>query len=399
MTLSNRYTPEDEINKRILKLQRSLVQNDLDGALILHKTDLFYFSGNIQQAHLFVPVSGDPILMVRKSYPRALQESAIKTIVSITSPGQISAILQRNGYTRIKRLGLELDVLPVNLFFRYQQLFPETNLVDISQALRMFRAVKSDYELHLIRKAARLSDQVFGYVPEVLKEGMTEIELAGKIESFARKLGHQGIIRMRMWGNELFYGHLMSGPSAATPSYLASPTGGSGISPAIAQGPGDKPIQGHEPVLIDYVFVFQGYIADSTRIFALKGLPDELHKAHAAMLELQTLLKKMTLPGTTAEAIYRTACDWSAESGYRDYFMGGDEERVRFVGHGVGLELDEYPFLAEGQQTKLCEGMTIALEPKLIFPGKGVVGIENTHVMTATGLEQLPRFDEGIIVV
>lgn len=399
MKPSDNHTPADEIIKRITELQRCLAQNKTDGALILQNTDLFYFSGTIQQSHLFVPASGDPVLMVRKSLERARLESALAAIVPIESPRQIPDVLRQNGHSLPECLGLELDVLPANLFFYYQKLFPKSRLIDWSPAVRRIRCIKSPYEIGLIREAARLSDQVAGYVKEVLCEGITEIELAGKIEAYARKLGHQGVIRMRMWGNEMFYGHLMSGPSAAVPSYIASPTGGIGISPAVAQGPGNRRIKPYEAVLFDYVFAHQGYLADSTRIFALKGLPDELIRAHAAMLDLQAMLKKMALPGVAAKDIYRAALDRAGQLGYSDNFMGYGNQRVRFVGHGIGLELDEYPFLAEGQPLELQKGMTVALEPKLVFPGKGVVGIENTHVVTQKGLEQLTRFEEGIIVL
>ena len=392
-------TPAVEIKTRIRALQRCLTQTGMDAALILQNTDLFYFSGTIQQAHLFVPASGDPILMVRKSLERALEESAVNIIVPIASPRQIPDLLHQKGYSLPDRLGLELDVLPANLFFYYQELFHKTKLTDLSHTLRMIRSVKSPYEIGLIREAARLSDQVAGHVREVLCEGITEIELAGKVEAYARKLGHQGVIRMRMWGNEMFYGHLMSGPSAAVPSYMASPTGGAGISPAVAQGPGSRRIKPYEPVLIDYVFAYRGYLSDHTRIFALKGLPDELMTAHMAMLDLQTMLKKMAKPNVAAGDIYAAAVDWIGQLGYADHFMGCGDQRIRFVGHGIGLELDEYPFLAEGQPLELQAGMTVALEPKLVFPGKGVVGIENTHVVTDKGLEQLSRFREGVIVV
>ena len=391
--------PATELENRISSLQRALIQDSIDAALILQNTDLFYFSGTIQQAHLFVPAAGNPILMVRKSLERARAESAVTRIVPIESPRQIPDVLHHHGYSLPDRLGLELDVLPTNLYFYYRQLLPKTKLSDIATAIRMIRSVKSPYEIGLIREAARLSDQVAGHVREVLCEGITEIELAGKIEAYARKLGHQGIVRMRMWGHEMFYGHLMSGPSAAVPSYMASPTGGAGISPAVAQGPGNRRIKPYEPVLIDYVFAHRGYLSDHTRIFALKGLSDELMLAHAAMLDLQAMLKKMATPHTAAGDIYSAAVDRISQLGYSDNFMGCGAQRIRFVGHGIGLELDEYPFLAEGQPLKLQAGMTVALEPKLVFPGKGVVGIENTHVVTEKGLEQLTRFEEGVIVV
>jgi Xaa-Pro dipeptidase len=392
-------TPESELAKRIADLQQHLKIKNTDAALIMQNADLFYFSGTIQQSNLFIPAEGEPILLVHKSSQRALAESAIRRIVPLGNPKEIPEILIRNGYQLPHSLGLELDVLPANLCFSYQSIFDGVEIADISPAIRRIRSIKSEYELTIMRQAAELSDQVAGCVPELLREGMTELELAGKIEAEARKRGHQGIVRMRLWGGEMFYGHLMSGPTGAIPSYLSSPTGGNGASPAVAQGPGFKPIQRHEPVLVDYVFAYNGYLSDHARIFSLGPLPEELVRAHAAMLEVQVMIKNMAKPGTSSGEIYLRALERTKALGYADYFMGADRERIRFVGHGIGLEVDEYPFLAAGQELELQAGMTIALEPKLIFPGQGVVGIENTHVVTVDGLEQLGHFEEDIIVV
>ncbi|MGD9135328.1 MAG: Xaa-Pro peptidase family protein [Desulfobacterales bacterium] len=392
-------TPKVELEQRIYNLQKYLIKKDIEGALILQLVDLFYFTGTIQQAHLYVPAQGDPILMVRKSYDRAKAESSIEKILHLDRSSDIPDILNTSGHPLPATLGLELDVLPTNLFFSFQNLFENSQIVDISQAVRLIRAVKSPYEIDIIRKAAELSDQVAAWVPNILREGMSELELAGKIEAESRRLGHQGVLRMRLWGSEMFYGHLLSGATGAVPSFLASPTGGIGASPAIAQGPGFKTIQRHEPVLVDYIFSYNGYLSDHTRIFSLGSLPVELKDGHAAMLEVQRLVKKLARPGVKTGHIYNQALELTEDLGYPDNFMGVGNERVRFIGHGIGLEVDEYPFLAAGQQLELQTGMVIALEPKLIFPGKGVVGIENTHVVTDDGLEQLGRFPEDIIVV
>jgi Xaa-Pro aminopeptidase len=285
------------------------------------------------------------------------------------------------------------------MYLNYQQIFSGVEIKDISYLIRMVRAVKSSYELGIMRRAAELSDQVAAWVPNVLREGATELELAGLIEAEARRLGHQGAIRMRLWGSEMFYGHLLSGPSGAVPSYLSSPTGGSGAGPAMAQGPGFKTIRRHEPLMVDYVFAYNGYLSDHSRIYALGALPQELMDAHGAMLQVQEMIKKFAVPGTNSGAIYEKALERTVELGYEKYFMGTGGERVRFVGHGIGLEVDEFPFLAAGQKLKLKEGMTIALEPKLIFPGLGVVGIENTHVVTKDGLEQFGKFPEEIVII
>jgi len=393
-------TPKSELDRRIDGLKNHLIEHNMDAALILQNIDLFYFAGTLQKANLYVPSEGDPILMVNKSIERARAESAIKKIVPLASPKKIPEILKRNGIQPPHRLGLELDVLPTNMYFNYRRLFQDTEILDISPSIRLIRAVKSSYEIGIIRHAAELSDRIAGHVPNILQEGMTEIELAGKVEAEARRLGHQGVVRMRLWGGEMFYGHLMAGSTGAVPSYLASPTGGVGVNPAIAQGPGFKTIQRHEPILVDYVFVFNGYLSDHTRIFSLGSLPQELIDAHSAMLEVQEMVKTFARPGVASGAIYEKSVERAGELGYADHFMGvTGKERIRFVGHGIGLEVDEYPFLAAGQDLPLEEGMIIALEPKLIFPGKGVVGIENTHVVTQDGLEQLGKYPEEIVVI
>ena len=392
-------TPRSEIDARIHNLQAMLNRLGIDAALILQKTDLFYFAGTIQQANLYVPAGAPPILMVNRILDRARAESSIERVVALPSPSRIPDIIRQAGYRLPARVGLELDVLPTNLFFRYGEVFNSAETVDISTEIRRLRAVKSPFEIAVIREAAEGSDRVAACVPALLREGLTEIEVAGRIEAEARRLGHQGVVRMRMWGGELFYGHLLSGPSGGVPSYHSSPTGGSGINPAVAQGASFRRIQRNEPVMLDYVFSLRGYISDHTRLFSIGPIPEDLAEAHAAMLTLQAELQRMAKPGAISGSLYDFAGRYVAERGYANHFMGGSDERVRFVGHGVGLELDEFPFLNAGQTMELQENMVVALEPKLVFPGRGVVGIENTHLVTPNGLEQLGQYPNEITVI
>ncbi|MBT3387648.1 MAG: aminopeptidase P family protein [Desulfobacula sp.] len=392
-------TPNTELEQRISRIQKSLEAKQVDGALILQKMDLFYYSGTAQQGWLYIPSIGKPVLMIFKEFERAKAESGLDQIVSIISPKEIPGTIADFGYKTPKNLGLEMDVIPANLFLQFQKIFKESKLVDISLDIRLQRAVKSEYEIALIRESSKMSDKLAQKVPEILKEGMTEIEFAGMVEAHARNLGHQGIIRMRLWGNELFYGHIMAGPNAAVPSSLASPTGGLGLNPTIAQGSGFNLIRPNEAVLVDYVFALNGYCSDHARIFALGGLPDELLKAHDAMLDIQERVKKEAVPGAITGEIYALMLKMAKEKGYQDFFMGATERRIRFTGHGIGLELDEFPFIAQGQKLALEKNMVFALEPKVIMPGIGVVGIENTHLVTDSGLEALTRLGDGVSVI
>jgi len=395
----SRSTPESELKSRIAYLQQRLGQNNVDGVLILQKTDLFYYSGTAQQGWLYIPVSGDPLLMIFKDYQRAREESGIDRVVSLVSPKEIPETIFKIGYEMPKNLGLEMDVLPANQYIVFQQIFTRAKIVDISLQIRLQRAVKSDYEIGLMRKAAKMADTLAAKVPDIIEQGLSEIELAGLLEAHARRLGHQGLIRMRMWDNDLFYGHIMAGPGAAVPSCFASPTGGMGVNPSIAQGPGFNLIKKNQPILVDYVFALNGYLSDHTRIYCIGNLPDDLLRAHDAMLEIQERVKQKAIPGSISGQLYDMMMSQAHDSGYKDYFMGAGDRKIRFTGHGLGLELDEFPFIAKGQTLALEKGMMIALEPKVVFPEKGVVGIENTLLVTDNGLESLTTFSDKITIL
>ena len=394
-----KIAPFSEIEQRISLLQGAMQEKEVDGVLILQKTDLFYFAATSQQGYLYIPAEGKPLLLVFRDFARAESESSLADIVPLTSVKKIPQLLSDYGYVSPGVLGMELDVLPANLYFFYSKLFGQGKITDISPEIRLIRAVKSEFEVEKLRQAALLSDKVAAKVPELLVPGKTEIEVAGELEAYARSLGHQGIVRMRLWGSELFYGHLMSGGAAAVPSYLASPTGGEGVSSFVAQGPGFKKISRNEPVLVDYVFALDGYISDHARIFSLGSLSSDLLDAHQAMLEVQNETKMLAKPGVVTGELYEMMVSMASERGYGDNFMGVGEKRIRFTGHGVGLELDEFPFIAKGQKLELQAGMIIALEPKTIFPGIGVVGIENTHLVTKQGLEPLTKISDEITFV
>ncbi len=399
MGKSSTCTPAEEVKARIGNFQLSMQEKGIDGSLIVQKTDLYYFSATSQQGWLYIPAVGQPLLMIFKEYDRAVLESPLENIVSLVSPKKIPETLQEYELELPSKLGMELDVLPANLYFQYSSILRTSEIVDISFEIRLVRSVKSDYEVGMIRRAAYFSDKMMAKVPELVEPGKTEVTVAGELEAYARGLGHQGLVRMRLFGSELFYGHLMSGASAAVPSYLASPTGGSGVSAAISQGPGFNTLGLNEPILVDYVFIFEGYICDHAKIFSIGRVSDELLRAHDVMIEIQEKAKEIVLPGVASGDIYEHMAAMVKDKGYEDHFMGASERRIRFTGHGVGLELDEFPFLAKGQKLPFKKNMVIALEPKIIMPGKGVVGVENTHLVTDTGLETLTQFDDRICEV
>ncbi|WP_028317171.1 M24 family metallopeptidase [Desulfobulbus elongatus] len=392
------YTPKSEVDARIQLFQKTLDQMGLDGALIIHHTNLFYLSGTSQSGHLFIPRAGEPVLMVRKSFERARRESPIATVLDVKSLKMIPGILKEQGFA-IDTVGLELDVIPYNTWQFYGKIFQETTFTDISESLKRIRTVKSEYEIGLLQEACQVLDQVFAEVPSMLREHMTEIELASLFEAGMRRRGYGGCSKMRAFNQDFFMGNVTSGASGAAPTYFDGPVGGCGLTPANnPHGAGWKTIGRNEIVYIDYTCVINGYTADGARMFVLGDVSERLRRAHAASLEIQSALVAMIKPGTICEEVYAKSVDLAESLGLQDHFMGIGNDRVRFIGHGVGLELDEYPIFAKGVKMPLAEGMTFALEPKFVFP-EGAIGIENTYVLRGDGPQGLTHAPEAIIQV
>ncbi len=389
-----RHTPRGELTRRTAGLQNLMRQEGIEGAVIVQNADLFYFTGTVQRSHLFIPADGKPVLMVKKSYPRAREESALEEIIPLDNFKDLPGTIGAYGYKNLDKIGLEIDVLPAALYLKYQKLFFPAEIVDVSPLIRRVRMVKSAYEIDLIKEAADLNRTFFSRVKDFLREGVSEVELAGQLEAVYRRHGHQGYVRMRGFNQEIMYGHLMSGRNLAVPSFLDSPEGGPGLNPSFPQGAGFKKIGRNEPVMVDYVGVLNGYMVDQARIFCLGRLPEKFERAHRAAIDIQDQIKKAARPGVLCEELYNLAVSMASEYGLKEHFMGHPDP-APFIGHGLGIELDELPVLARGFKIPLEEGMTLALEPKFIFPD-GEVGIENTFVVRDHGLETLTVFDEKI---
>lgn len=395
-----RITPASELYARIGKLQTLMQQDGLDAILMIQNADLFYFTGSLQQGMLYVPAAGEPLYMVRKDHGRARMESGLKEIVPFKSPKDIAGILAAYGYPPPKRAGMELDVVPVELYQRFAKAFEGCEMVGATHQIRTVRAVKSEYEIGIMKDAALQVDRVYQRAKEVIREGMTDLELAAELEFCARKQGHQVVIRMRGFNNELFFGQIFSGADSAVPAFLDTPLGGLGLSPAIGQGASYKPIRRGEPIIVDFGSCFDGYLVDQTRIFSIGPLPDKLVQAYEDMLRVQDKMMLTARPGMAWGELYDQCYQYACDLGYREVFMGNPGAQVSFIGHGVGTEIDEYPFIARGFKDQLLEeNMTFAFEPKVVFAGLGAVGIENTFRLAADGPKHLTYSDQTLAIL
>ncbi|MBW2096742.1 MAG: aminopeptidase P family protein [Deltaproteobacteria bacterium] len=387
----------NEIRHRVDRLQGMLREHNLDGALFVQKVDVYYLSRTDQAAHLWVPARGAPLLMVRKSIERAKADAAIDQIISLPGFSDLPRFIEENNGFFPGRIGLEMDVLPVNQYRIYRELFPETEMVDVSMIIRSLRMIKSPSEISAVSRAAEMGDRMFQQVPSILRHAETETDLALQLEAFSRSQGHPGIVRTRAFNMECFYGHVLAGKNAAAPRTSSGPTGGTGTGPFSLQGAGFGKILPHEPILVDYTSSVDGYVSGQARIFSLGELPEHFIRAHQVMIEVQDMITRNARPGVRAGDLYARALEVVKGHRLEKGFMGYPDP-APFVGHGIGLELDEWPIIGQNSTAILQEGMIFALEPKMIFPGEGVTGIENVFVVTSDGLKKLNQFPDPVCV-
>jgi len=390
--------PSGEIDQRRVMIQRELQENGIEGLFIVQRVDLFYFSGTAQGGFLYMPAEGAPLLCIKKYMPRAQKESPIENIVEIKSINEVPGLLSDFFGKLPRRLGFELDVLPVRDFHFYRSLFPVEEYVDGSLLIHKIRMIKSHWEIVQMEKTAELSRKTFEYMRRAIRPGYTEMEFAGMFETFARKLGHGAQMRVRDYQTEGYPWHILSGKSGGTVGLLDSPASGEGTSVAFPCGAGSKPLAAHEPIMIDFTSVLNGYHLDETRMFAIGAMPDRGLRACQAAIEIHNDLLEKVKPGITVDELFQISDARARSLGYEEQYLGPPGYKVSFIGHGVGLELIEPPIIAKGKGDILLPGMTFALEPKMVFEKEFAAGVESILAVTDTGCRLISKVPVDIFI-
>ncbi len=398
-SLGFRYTPREEIELRLGTVREGMARRRIEALLVVQKMDYFYLSGTTQDAVLFVPLEGEPLLMVKRELERAKVDSPLDRVVGLQSRDEMPALIGEHWGRLPETLGLELDVLPVREYRAYEELFPQTSLVDSSSVIRHARKIKTPFELELMREGGEISKRVFQEARGFVREGITEIEVGGLMDLTAKRYGHEGLTRVRSMNYESYTWHVLSGPTGGIVSQSDSPMGGLGVSPAFPVGGSLKTLKTREPILVDFLCVYHGYMVDTTRIFSIGKMENKWIAAYDAMRRVHDAVLEDTRPGANCEELFRKSVRLAHELGYEESYLGPPGLQTSFVAHGIGLELGEFPYLAEGHDYPLEVGMVFAAEPKVVFPGEGAIGVENTVVVTEDGYEVLTTADEEIFVL
>jgi Xaa-Pro dipeptidase len=389
----------EEIERRLTAFRSALADAGLDGALIVQSTDMAYLAGTNQQAHLIVPTDGEPRLLVRRTLERARAESPLEHVEPLASLSALPDALDVADLGHGSQIGLELDVLPAQRYLAYAKRLDGWRLADCSGALRAVRAVKSSWELEQMRLAARQVHRAAEAVPQLIGVDVGESNVQLEVERVLRLAGHQGQLRFRGFNQEMHYGQVLGGPSGAVPGYSDSPLCGPGPNSVLGKGPNGHVLAEGDPVIVDLVGAHEGYLADQTRTFVVGRASAQLRAAYDTAVAILRETERRLLPGAVPAELFARSEQMAAEARLSDHFMGHGAGRVRFLGHGVGMEIDELPVLAPGFDEPLVPGHVVAVEPKFVFPGIGAVGIENMYAVTDDGFETITTAPEELIEV
>jgi len=391
--------PEDELKAR---MKRFLAQMDIENsewecAAIFGRINLYYFTGTMQDGMLLIPHDGEAVFWVRRSYERALDESSFRRIEPMNSYRDAA-----QGFRNLPdTVYVETELVPLALFQRLEKYFSFTRFRPLDLQVAKVRAVKSVYELERMEQAGRIHQRVLEEcVPQILTEGMSEAGFGTAVYSVMVREGHQGIVRFGGLGIEIEVGQLGFGESSLYPTSFDGPGGCYGMGPAVpVLGSRERKLAKGDLVFIDNACGVEGYQTDKTMTYMFgKPVPDETIGIHLTCVDIQQQMASQLKPGMLPSEIYESIMG-GLNPEFLENFMGYGKRKAQFLGHGVGLLVDEIPVIARGFDEPLQEGMTIALEPKKGVRGVGMVGIENTFVVTPGGGRSITGRSPGLIPV
>lgn len=409
----------EDLALRLERLQSVMQKQHLDACIVTSGMNMFYLAGVIYTGYLYIPSSGalvhfvkrpaDPGFIKSPSDPSPgnaaslkkpvdprLDKPALDNAISLKKPEEIPQRLAELGLAAPSGILLETDVLSWNSCLRLLNALRLRDAHNASVLLRDLRKIKTPYEIGQIRRCAGQHVKVYEAAPSLYRTGMTDVELQIELEYWMRHNGSLGIFRSFGENMEIQMGSVLAGDNAEYPSPYDFALGGQGVSPVLPLGANGSPIREGQTVMVDMAGNYTPWMTDITRVYARGKLPEVAYRAHQVSLEINQTVLDTAGPGTSCAALYDLALKMTKENKLEAYFMG-TRQQAKFIGHGVGLEINEPPVLTPRSKEELESGIVFALEPKYVIPGVGAVGIENTYLVTSVGLEKLTLVEENIV--
>lgn len=381
----------DDIRIKWKNIQSYLSEKGYDACLLSMDVNLFYVSGQIYNGYFYLPATGDPLFFVKR-----LNGLDGKSVFYIRKPEQIVDYMADLGMEKPKSIMLEADELTYNDYVRLQALFTPEKTGNATTMMREIRRIKTPWEIEQFRISGKMHTKTYSEIPECYRAGMTDLEFQYEIERRMRKNGSFGVFRTFGSNMDIFMGSILAGENAEAPSPFDFALGGAGVDVSCPIGANGTLLKDGTAVMVDMAGNYTAYCTDMTRVFAVGKLPELAYKAHQVSLDIQYEMESKAQPGFSTAEIFNLAESIAGKEGLSAYFMG-TKQQAKFVGHGIGLQINELPVLTARSKDLLAERMVFALEPKFVIPGVGAVGVENSYLVTAAGVEKLTCAAENII--
>ncbi|EHQ35587.1 M24 family metallopeptidase [Methanoplanus limicola] len=395
----HKKVPAPELKRRMTRFRDEMLRIDPDWemAAVFSKINQYYFAGTMQDGVLLIPSDGEAEFFVRRSFERAKEESnfpVIKQMRSYRDAASDMGLAPKKIYT-------EKEIVPLSLMERFTKHFPAQEILGVDNIILKLRSVKSRYELDYIREAGKIHRFVLeDVVPGLLRARMTEADLGTELYRALLDEGHQGIIRFRAFDTDFMLGQIAFGENSLNPTNFDSPSGflGMGISVPVL-GSRRRKLKNGDLVFIDIGCGVCGYHTDKTMTYMMNSHPkNDISDINDRLYDIQMETAKLLKPGAIPSEIYDTVMD-SIEPEFLDNFMGFKNRRASFLGHSIGLQIDELPVIAKGFDEPIEKNMVFAIEPKKGIEGFGMVGTENTFIVTAKGGESVTGLHPGLMVI
>ncbi|MDR1556328.1 MAG: Xaa-Pro peptidase family protein [Tannerellaceae bacterium] len=381
----------DDLKLKWERLQQIMQKTFTDGCLLSVDVNLYYTTGRIYNGYFYLPAEGAPWFFVKR--PDGLLGEQVEYI---RKPEQIAEIFAAKGLKMPEKLLLEADELPYNEYVRLLTVFKPRETGNATALMRSVRMLKTPWEIGQFRISALRHDQTYAGIPALYRPGMTDLEFQYEIEHLMRRNGSIGLFRTFGANMDIFQGSILAGDNAETPSPFDFALGGGGSGPFAPIGANGTKLEEGMAVMVDMAGNYTAYLTDMTRTFSIGKLPEPAYRAHQVSLDIQQEAERISRPGTPCADLYKLAAGMADKAGLSPYFMG-TRQQAKFVGHGIGIQINELPVFTPRSTDVLQAGMVFALEPKFVIPGSGAVGIENSFLVTDTGIEKITRAKEDII--
>lgn len=381
-----------ELQSRIHRLQASLKENGIAAALIQKPRNIYYYAQTAQPCNLWVPAEGEAILFTRRVHELTLEQTLIENVVHASNLREIKAHLESAGVfpASTHYIGAEIDFLPYTLIKKLKETFSEQKLSNVTNIIMEQRLVKTAAEVEKIRNSAKLWKLAHEAILKHGKAGQKEHEIAAIFEYEARSHGGDGLVWFHRWDASLPGGGIVaSGENAWLISGHAMTVTGVGMSHALPWGASNRRLQHGDLMVVDYGIAKEGYHSDMARTYAIGKATDKQKDLWNKLVDLHLQVINQVRPGVTGAELFIFALQHAKKMNLEENFMGVAENRGAYIGHSIGLELDEFPVIGPKATEPLQENTIITLEPKFMVPGLGAFMVEDDILITPEGYEIL----------